>query len=75
MFAEVRDLESSAPRWLRRWDGILTRSGSQAILQTSRRDFIRSLLAIGKLQHPAIVSASDAGQDGEFHSFYCSLLG
>lgn len=33
MFAEVRDLESSPPRWLRRWDGagILTRLGSQAI--------------------------------------------
>lgn len=31
VFAEVRDLESSPPRWLRRWDGILTRSGSHAI--------------------------------------------
>ena len=34
VFAEVRDLESSPPRWLPRWDGdgILTRSGSQAII-------------------------------------------
>lgn len=34
VFAEVRDLESSPPRWLRCWDGdgILTRSGSQAII-------------------------------------------
>ncbi len=34
VFAEVRDLESRPPRWLRNWDGdgILTRSGSQAII-------------------------------------------
>ncbi len=34
VFAEVRDLESKPPRWLRNWDGdgILTRSGSQAII-------------------------------------------
>jgi LacI family transcriptional regulator len=34
VFVEVRDLESNPPRWLREWDGdgILTRSGSQAII-------------------------------------------
>lgn len=34
VFAEVRDLESRPPRWLRNWDGdgILTRSGSQTII-------------------------------------------
>ena len=39
MFVEVRDLESDPPAWLRNWngDGILTRSGSQAIAAAVRR--------------------------------------
>ncbi len=39
MFAEIRDLESSPPLWLKRWngDGILVRSGSDAIASAVKR--------------------------------------
>jgi LacI family transcriptional regulator len=39
MFTEIRDLESSPPLWLKRWngDGILVRSGSDAIASAVKR--------------------------------------
>jgi LacI family transcriptional regulator len=39
MFTEIRDLESSPPLWLKRWngDGILVRSGSNAIASAVKR--------------------------------------
>ena len=39
LFVEVRDLESKPPAWLKSWDGdgILTRSGSTAIINAVKR--------------------------------------
>ena len=39
LFVEVRDLESKPPAWLKNWDGdgILTRSGSDAIAEAVKR--------------------------------------
>jgi LacI family transcriptional regulator len=55
IFAEIRDLESKPPAWLRGWDGdgILTRTSTQAMADAVRCVGVPAIeLRATKLQHP-----------------------
>jgi LacI family transcriptional regulator len=78
VFVELRDLQSSPPRWLRHWDGdgILTRSGSRAIIEAVRAAGVPAVeLRTHRPDHPFPVVGIDNEAVGESCAEYLAELG
>jgi LacI family transcriptional regulator len=78
VFVEVRDLDSSPPRWLRDWDGdgILTRSGSQAIIDAVSAAGVPAVeLRANRPDHPFPFVGIDNDAVGRWCADYLAELG
>jgi len=78
VFVELRDLESNPPRWLRNWDGdgILTRSGSQAIIDVVAAASVPTVeLRSTRLKHSFPYVGMDNVAIGQLGAQYLADLG